>query len=288
MSQSALNEDEGYYTDLPVGEILKRTREHYGRSLEDIEKVLRIRAEQLDALEKNEMEKLPAKVYAVGFVRSYSEYLGLDGDKMVRLFKTQSKDKPEETYLQMAAPASDNRLPSKWLLLASAMTILVMSRIYMASTSKTRDEVESVPPVPESIQQATLEKPEEKQPAMEEQADEVAQAEAATPPAEEKTLSKKPEKGIILNIRENSWVEIKSKAGTKLLSQVLKAGDQYFVPNRPNLLMSIGNAGGVEIEVDGQPLRLLGGAGVVRRNIPLDGGYLKSQYADQPEKALEN
>ncbi len=287
MSEAAQNHDNPYFTDLPVGEILKRTREHYGRSLGDIEKILRIRAEQLDALEKNDMAKLPAKVYAIGFVRTYSEYLGLDGEKMVNLFKSQSKDAPEETYLQMPAPASDARLPSGWLILSSIMTILVMSGIYVAATSKKREALETVPPVPASIQQAALEKPIETQEPPEEELAAV-NAESPAPAGEQKTLSKKPEKGIILNIRENSWVEIKSKSGTKLLSQVLKAGDQYFVPNRPNLLMSIGNAGGVQIEVDGQPLKLLGGAGVVRRNIPLDGGYLKSQYAQTSEKTLEN
>lgn len=272
MADAALNEDDVYFTDLPVGEVLKRTREHYGRSLSDIEKILRIRAEQLEALENNEIEKLPAKVYAIGFVRSYAEYLGLDGEKMVHLFKVQAKDYAEEPQLQMPAPASDSKLPSKWLLLASVLTLLVLSAVYMAATSETREAVDAVPPVPAEIQQATLEKPQVVEEAPEE----------AEPVVEEPTLSKKPEKGIILNIRENSWVEIKDQEGRKLLSQVLKAGDQYFVPNRPSLRMSIGNAGGVEIEVDGEPLRLLGGQGVVRRNIPLDGGYLKSQFAQKP------
>ena len=81
------------YTDLSVGEILRRTRLYYGQSLNDVEINLRIRASQLDLLEQNHIAHLPGRVYAIGFVRAYSEYLGLDGDKMVHLFKAQSVGK---------------------------------------------------------------------------------------------------------------------------------------------------------------------------------------------------
>ncbi|MFN3700448.1 MAG: helix-turn-helix domain-containing protein, partial [Alphaproteobacteria bacterium] len=63
-----------FHTDMPVGEILRRGREHYGQSLEDVERNLRIRAIQLHALETGNIEQLPGKAYALGFVRSYSEY----------------------------------------------------------------------------------------------------------------------------------------------------------------------------------------------------------------------
>ncbi len=45
------NNDLNFHTDMPVGEILRRTRVHYGQSLFQIEGVLRIRASQLEALE---------------------------------------------------------------------------------------------------------------------------------------------------------------------------------------------------------------------------------------------
>ncbi len=275
MSETTLTEENTFFTDLPVGEILRRTREHYGRSLQDIEKTLRIRAEQLQALENNELDKLPGKVYAIGFVRTYSEYLGLDGDKMVELFKLQFKDKAKAPELHFPANASESKLPAVWLVMVSIFVIITASSLMMFSTEKNREELERVPEVPKEIQQAELEKPEIAIP------DEALEAPA---PEEEVTLDEKPKEGIILNIRSNSWVEIKDKAGKRLLSQVLKAGDQYLVPTRPDLLMSLGNAGGVEIEVDGQPLQLLGGEGIVRRDIPLDGGYLKSKYIKPLDK----
>ncbi len=50
----------------------------------------------------------------------------------------------------------------------------------------------------------------------------------------------------------------------------MAAGDRIAVPDLPGLTLFTGNAGGLEIVVDGRPLPSLGPVGAVRRNIPLD------------------
>ena len=52
--------------------------------------------------------------------------------------------------------------------------------------------------------------------------------------------------------------------------------------------MSIGNAGGVEILVDGDPLQNLGGSGQVLRNIPLNAEALKKRFPKPVENTDEN
>lgn len=59
---------------------------------------------------------------------------------------------------------------------------------------------------------------------------------------------------------------------------MLRAGDQYFVPDRPELTISIGNAGGVDLVVDGQILKTLGSSGEVVRDMPLNSQELKLKY----------
>jgi cytoskeleton protein RodZ len=61
----------------------------------------------------------------------------------------------------------------------------------------------------------------------------------------------------------------------------LRAGDTYFVPNRPGLLLLTGNAGALEVSVDGQALPPIGPIGAVRRNVSLDPENLLST-AGQP------
>ena len=68
---------------------------------------------------------------------------------------------------------------------------------------------------------------------------------------------------------EESWVEVKTEGNNPVLSQVLNPGDTYMAPNTPDLKLTTGNAGGLEIRVDGKEIRSLGGTGTIIREIPL-------------------
>ena len=116
------------------------------------------------------------------------------------------------------------------------------------------------------------------------QAEPVPAAEPVAPQPEANAAapaSPPPQEGITLNVKESSWVEIKDESGKAIVSRMLKTGDQYFVPNRPDLKMSLGNAGGIEITMDGKVLPPLGKKGEVRRNISLDINVLKALAAGQ-------
>ena len=67
-----------------------------------------------------------------------------------------------------------------------------------------------------------------------------------------------------------SWVQVKDGAGTIVFMRILKAGDVYQVPARRGLLLTTGNAGSIEIRVDGRAVPVLGQGGRVRRDVPLD------------------
>lgn len=328
MEQAISKEKVDFQTDLSVGEILRRTRLHYDQSLMDIENALRIRSTLIEAIETGNYAALPGRVYTIGFIRSYSEYLGLDGEKMVQLFKKQSGVKTDnKPDLKLPASAAEPKIPQSWIVgISIAATILVLVVWMSMQGSSDRSIVEEVPPVPQSVKaEVDPEIPSPKSASSEEAktaaADETEQpdivSETATETPSEEDLAAAPEetpavketaeaevaatkapaaddvptnaeeKGIILNITKNSWVEIRSKDGQSVVSKVLKAGDRYYVPDRPDLLMSLGNSGGVLLEVDGVKLKPLGAQSQVRRNIPLDAGYLKKKFAPGPNKVNE-
>jgi cytoskeleton protein RodZ len=56
----------------------------------------------------------------------------------------------------------------------------------------------------------------------------------------------------------------------------MKAGETFPVPSRPNLVLNTGNAGRVEILVDGVLVPAIGNPGTVRRDVPLDPDPLKA------------
>ena len=70
-----------------VGEILSNAREKQALVIEDIAKETHIKPQYLRALEENEVGKLPTGPFRVGFLRMYSEYLGLDSEHMEALFR---------------------------------------------------------------------------------------------------------------------------------------------------------------------------------------------------------
>lgn len=82
---------------------------------------------------------------------------------------------------------------------------------------------------------------------------------------------------ITLRAVEGSWVQVSSADRSYLWSRTLRAGDTFSVPNRNDLQIWTGNAGGIEILVDGKPAPALGPRGMVIRGQPLDAEVLMAK-----------
>jgi len=94
--------------------------------------------------------------------------------------------------------------------------------------------------------------------------------------------SKNEDSKILVKARKNSWIQVRdNKANKLLLTQLLKTGDSYQVPNRPGLVLLTGNAGALEILVDGNPVPDLAPPGTILKNITLDPDKLRQGVAAQ-------
>jgi len=78
----------------PLGETLRRARLERGITFEDAERVTRIPRKYLEALETENYGILPAPVFARGFLRSYSGYLGLDPGELLPFFPVGHVEEP--------------------------------------------------------------------------------------------------------------------------------------------------------------------------------------------------
>lgn len=81
---------------------------------------------------------------------------------------------------------------------------------------------------------------------------------------------------VLLRFTGDTWVQVRERGGQALLTRVMKAGETFPVPTRANLVLNTGNAGRVEILVDGALVPPLGGQGAVRKDVPLDPDLLKA------------
>jgi cytoskeleton protein RodZ len=81
---------------------------------------------------------------------------------------------------------------------------------------------------------------------------------------------------VVLRFTGDTWVQVKERGGDALVTKVMRAGDTYPVPDRGNLILNTGNAGRIDILVDGTEVPSIGGPGSVRKEVPLDPDLLKS------------
>ncbi len=134
-----------------VSSILRYAREEAGLGMRDVAAALRIRASQLQAIEDGRYHDLPGSIYAVGFVRSYAEYLGLDVEEVVERFRQEIADLDRRTELVFPAPVPEGRVPGGAILLvATVMALIAYGGWYYVSTSE-RSLADLVPALPDRL-----------------------------------------------------------------------------------------------------------------------------------------
>jgi cytoskeletal protein RodZ len=85
-----------------IGETLREARTAAGIQLDDAERTIRIRVRYLHALENEEWDVLPGDAYARGFLRTYADFLGLDGRALVDEYDR--REAPAQAERPMDAP----------------------------------------------------------------------------------------------------------------------------------------------------------------------------------------
>ena len=106
-----------------IGHLLRETRQARGEDLYDVADYLRIKPSYLFALEDGDLALTPGRVYALGFLRSYGEHLGFDGEELVSYAKQAMSGPASRPQLNYRVPAPESRRPSGILLAASILTV---------------------------------------------------------------------------------------------------------------------------------------------------------------------
>ncbi len=392
-------EETSYAAGRYVGAMLRAARLQHGLELSEIAGSLRIRASFLEGIEQGRLQALPGVAYAIGFVRAYAEFLGLDGAEMVQRFKAEVAGLDRKPNLSFPSPAPEGKVPGTGAIVLSLVAAVLLfgggyvfkgdiarlairvpeiperlagllpgapsssaeasaptgapTRAQAAAPGKDagapEPEIAPAPPgmlpaslpaaapvpavsppaaapvaavasplVPPSlVPSSPVPSPVPPSPApVVAAAEPVAPAAAPAPvmvppPAAAGTApaAPKPALGlpgtapapiaaepaipappqiaavpsdtrvfgstnadsrVVLRAKGDSWVQIRDSDNQPVLSRLLRAGDVYKVPNKPGLTMVTGNAGMLEITVDGVSLPPLGDVGVVRKNVSLD------------------
>lgn len=227
-----------HYTDLPVGEVLRRARLQYELEIPHVCARLNIRPEHIEAIETGNIARLPGRVYAIGFVRAYANYLQLDTDKIVYLFKSQCIGHTANRDLKFPTPVRESRSPAWWMVAASIGVVAVIA-VLLLSWGRSAGAPEVSPALPDPV-------------------------------AEQSMPSSAAPGKLKITAKETSWVEL--RAGEKvLISRVLAKGESFTAPDVSDLRLSTGNAEGIGVTWDGRAVDVFEGRKGIVRDLPVSG-----------------
>ena len=130
-----------------VGQELRAARLRRGDDLATVSRALKIRKDHLEAVEEDRLENLPGKTYAIGFVRSYAAYLGLEAAEMVERFKQEISGRGDDHGPTVAPMPDDHRrLPQGWRVVAGIVVLAVGYGIYHLLSAGSAPLVTPPPP----------------------------------------------------------------------------------------------------------------------------------------------
>ena len=280
-----------------VGYDLRKARQRKKKDIQKIAAQLLIKPCYLEALEQSKYKEFPGQAYAFGFLRTYADYLGLDTDNLIMRYRQERSFIEPEKMDMPIPPSKQELLPSaKYLFWGILVIALVWAFWYFVTYAKqnlpalqqqaqkpvpteiTEDqpmEVISVLPIEaEQPQQNTLEQTALAEEPKIESKLKVEQPKAENTKKEEKTSEKNR---IRIVATQNVWIEI-SEGDTIVASKFLQKGDSYDVPkNSEKMLLKTGNAGGMDVFVDGKKIKGFGSVGSVKSGISLSPDKLKNR-----------
>jgi cytoskeleton protein RodZ len=245
---------------LTFGEELRRERLIRGVSLEEISASTKISVRLLTALESSNVARLPAPVFTRGFIRSYSRHLGLDPDEMVNAYLADLKPGKGGD-----GGSKKGRLRSRFLRgrRAAASTIVVSVTAILLLLGliarPQRRSASTIPLVQRRVAAVSFKN--------------VAVSPGPAPSIQEEHAAEptKPASGVsmVLQFEQDSWTEVTTADGRPIFSGMSRRGTSQRFESQDGFRLTLGNAGGVRVTIDGRPLEPLGAAGQVVRNLAL-------------------
>jgi cytoskeleton protein RodZ len=348
--------------DARLGEVLAEMRTAHGLELADVSRNLLIREQYLAAIERGDLGKLPGPTYAIGFVRSYADFLGLDGEAAVKLFKNEREGAEAHATLNFPEPVAESRIPRGAVLFVSIILVIIAYGGWYYLSSRDTSLGDLVPQAPQTMNgtaplapgaaappdtgsapgsaadsaapsgakpqsppsgtaaaapdatagpaparetappAATAAPPAASRPtAAPPASSEPPMPDASAPPNSSSGLvpslppepSPTPETSspsgdnqaaavrtaVEIRAKADSWVQIRGPGGRVVVMRIFRAGDSFRVPDEEGLTLMTGNAGAIEITVDGAAVPAIGPFGAVRRDVALDPERLRAGTA---------
>jgi cytoskeletal protein RodZ len=248
------------------GEELRKEREMRGISLKEIADSTKISRRFLEAIERNDMRTLPAPVFTRGFVREYARYLGLNAEEMVTRYgdyimalETAEATVAANTPPRTVTPANDFRRntvtrpepppSSSGRYLPVAIVIILLLAGALATVLFRRNSRE-IRVSPDAVTATTAPVP--------------------SPPPAPATVAPASALTMELSFREATWLTAHVDGKSAINGEIAAGEKRTLHANESIVFKTLGNAGGVDITLNGSKLAPLGDSGDVRHDVRFD------------------
>ena len=252
-----------------VGDILRSARVKQGLTIADIEKGTSIRALYIESIEQGNIDNLPGMVYAKGFVRNYAGFLHLDAEELVQQFAEENgtaaapaaptaEEKPRRISLNNIGDASlaeisigGRKSSSAGMLgkLVAGIVVLVAlvgggAALVSFINSPARETAAPTAPARAETQPT--------------------QTPAAEANAVDEARAASPAKDVRVSVRltERCWTEV-TVDGKTVFEGLLEEGKTENWQGKESIVLRAGNAGALEVTVNGKKLGTFGDEGAV-------------------------
>jgi len=230
---------------MSLGSLIAKARKDAGLSLEDLAAKTNIRMSVLSEIEKNNFEHCGGETYARGHVRNIAAILKADQKEFIRLYEEEQggetrsiKDLLIENSV-MRLPAEARKVSWKVLVLISVVSLFVVGiGQVVISNINTNDVVGAAPSA--SASPTAAESP-------------------SAEPSAESTFSSGTGVEVVINaVRAKSWLFVSDASGRTLFSGQVSRGAVKVFSSDSQLNLKVGNAGGVDLKVNGKKVEAIG------------------------------
>tara|TARA_X000000368_G_C22913588_1_gene659761 strand:- start:164 stop:1009 length:846 start_codon:yes stop_codon:yes gene_type:complete len=253
-----------------VGEYLKEERKKRKIDINQVSDDLKISKTVLSEIENDNSPEYVDRVFVIGHIRSYANYLNLDSETIIDNYKIQNFSNNNNSEIEIQKPIGSNNFIqiNKVFSFASIVVISVFFYIFFIDTNNIKNRYAMTPDVPENLQSELEEA--EMQIALEKQKklDNTIENEfminsmdgslenivnnstsvVASLPSKDDLIE---EKNIItLKFIDSTWVQLRNSNDEIILSKLMNKNDEYSYYLSENLYLTVGNAGNLIISIN--------------------------------------
>jgi cytoskeletal protein RodZ len=268
-----------------IGAVLEKARLEKGLSLEEVEQATKIRKRYLSGLEREDYSVMPDGVYAQGFLKTYANYLGLDGEELSQRLKDSRRPRRERGINYNVPKASgferplispgglagtEKRSVSTATILGIVVAVLavaaVIGGLYFVGRGAQISGLDERDASPVSSEKAPDNPDKNRAGGPGSATSDEEDAKAGEGPDEEPAAPAAPEPDtltVAVSVEERpSWLIVVTD-GSVALEQLAQPGFTQTFEADQVLSIRTGDAGAVSVEVNGQEVGPLGESGEV-------------------------